>query len=71
MFLNFARLLDRVNLKIPGGRRQLFEACELWIVPPFIKHDTQDALAARWNQLTGSLVAYLAPATRSQWHSGQ
>ncbi|KAK4506793.1 hypothetical protein PRZ48_000526 [Zasmidium cellare] len=47
---SLANLLDKFNLRIPFGRWQLFEFADLWIVPPFIKHDQQDALAARWTK---------------------
>ncbi|KAF7186898.1 hypothetical protein HII31_11858, partial [Pseudocercospora fuligena] len=53
--------LDKLNFRIPGGRWQLFEFSDLWIVPPFIKHDAQDALARLYTR-TLPLLQQNSPA---------
>ncbi|KAF2169802.1 hypothetical protein M409DRAFT_64807 [Zasmidium cellare ATCC 36951] len=57
-----ATLLDKFNPRIPFGRWQLFEFADLWIIPPFIKHDQQDALSARWTKKLITLPQDHTPA---------
>ncbi|KAK4635074.1 hypothetical protein CLAFUW4_00555 [Fulvia fulva] len=48
--LKLTNLLEWINVQIPFGRWQLFEFNDLWIVPPFVKHDQQDAFSAHWTK---------------------
>ncbi|RMZ34461.1 hypothetical protein D0859_01397 [Hortaea werneckii] len=43
-------LVDSVNLRVPGGRWQLFEFCDLRIVPDAVKHCAQNMLTAHWTK---------------------
>ncbi|RMY49489.1 hypothetical protein D0864_14712 [Hortaea werneckii] len=43
-------LVDAVNVKVPGGRWQLFEFCDLRIVPDAVKHCAQNMLTAQWTK---------------------
>ncbi|TKA83430.1 hypothetical protein B0A55_00328 [Friedmanniomyces simplex] len=47
---SFASLVDRFNFQVPLGRWQLFEFCDLDIVPEAIKHCCQNTLTAQWTQ---------------------
>ncbi|KAK5136889.1 hypothetical protein LTR08_001811 [Meristemomyces frigidus] len=46
----FTRFVEAVNFEIPGGRWQLFEFCDLWILPDAIKHCCQNTLTAQWTK---------------------
>ncbi|KAF2720062.1 hypothetical protein K431DRAFT_271320 [Polychaeton citri CBS 116435] len=52
------RLLDSVNFKLPGRRWELFEWCDLWFVPPFIKYACQETLTAQWTNRIPFLQQY-------------
>ncbi|KAK5119331.1 hypothetical protein LTR85_007687 [Meristemomyces frigidus] len=45
-----AYLVEAVNFEVPGQRWQLFEFCDLWIVPDAIKHCCQNTLTAQWTK---------------------
>ncbi|KAK3071812.1 hypothetical protein LTR53_007983 [Teratosphaeriaceae sp. CCFEE 6253] len=45
-----ALLLDKINVQVPFGRWQLFEFCDLTLVPPFVKHCCQNTLTAQWTK---------------------
>ncbi|GIZ40760.1 hypothetical protein CKM354_000408700 [Cercospora kikuchii] len=46
--MTLSSLLDKLNFAAPGGRWQLVELGDLWLVPRFVYHDLQDNFAAAW-----------------------
>ncbi|KAK4548003.1 hypothetical protein LTR36_010723 [Oleoguttula mirabilis] len=44
------RFIEAVNFQVAGGRWQLFELCDLWIVPDAVKHCCQNTLTAQWTK---------------------
>ncbi|KAK1815300.1 hypothetical protein LTR12_010269 [Friedmanniomyces endolithicus] len=47
---SIASLIDRFNFQVPFGRWQLFEFCDLDIVPDLVKHCCQNTLTAQWTK---------------------
>ncbi|KAK1067731.1 hypothetical protein LTR74_006205 [Friedmanniomyces endolithicus] len=47
---SIASLIDRFNFQVPFGRWQLFEFCDLDLVPDLVKHCCQDTLTAQWTK---------------------
>jgi len=48
--LDITNLIDRVNFRVPGGRWQIFEICDLSFVPDALKHCCQNTLTAHWTK---------------------